>query len=64
MEINWASILMSVVTIIFGLSFVASINKQDTNSIISRGIGFLTSLIVLCLFLLTSYIERLLVIGR
>ena len=61
---NWAAILMSVVTIIFGLSFVASINKQDTNSIISRGIGFLVSLIVLCLFLGIDYIERLLVIGR
>ena len=58
---NWAAILMSVVTIVFGLSFVASINKQDTNSIISRGIGFLVSLMVLCLFLGIDYIERLLV---
>ena len=61
---NWAAILMSVVTIVFGLSFVASINKQDTNSIISRGIGFLVSLIVLCLFLGIDYIERLLMVTK
>ena len=58
---NWAPILMALVTIIFGLGFVSSINKQDLNKVLSWGIGFLASLIVLCLFLATSYVERLLV---
>ena len=58
---NWVTILMSVVTIVFGLGFVKSIDKDDPSKILSWGVGFLASLMVLCLLLATSYIERLIV---